>query len=192
MERDELFSIVDLILNHSSDGDIEVLMEAIKRRAKGRNSGTFRGINPERLAKESAAVLNKQMSYSVDSIRKMIQEFAVGVIQKEAPELDESQIKDLMDSWIPDPSQRKAKKNKAPLPDDVLLTMIRQLLAFSVGTMSASEQTELYNNIPDWQKEYWSRLPDGIRDVLTLFLKGSINEESCWSQVYSALEQQSE
>ena len=187
MERDELFSIVDLILNHSNDGDIDVIMEAIKRRAKGRNSGTFRGINPERLAKESAAVLNKQMSYSVDGVRKMIQDFAVDIIQKEAPELDESQIKDLMDSWIPDPSQRKAKKNMAPVPDDVLLTMIRQLLAFSVGTMSASEQTELYNNIPDWQKEYWSRLPDGIRDVLTLFLKGSIDEETCWSQVYSVL-----
>lgn len=188
MERDELFSVVDLILNHSNDGDIEVIMEAIKRRAKGRNSGTFRGINPERLAKESAAVLNNQMSYSVDSIRKMIQDFAVGIIQKEAPELDETQIQDLLDSWIPDPSQRKTKKNSNPLPNDVQLTMIRQLLAFSVGTMSASEQTELYNNIPDWQKEYWSRLPDGIRDILTLFLKGSIDEETCWSQVYSALD----
>jgi len=188
MEREELFSVVDLILNNSNDGDIEVIMEAIKRRAKGRNQGTFRGINPERLAKESAAVLNKQMSYSVEGVRKMIQEFAVGVIQKEAPELDESQIKDLLESWIPDPSQRKKNRNLAPVPKDVLLTMIRQLLAFSVGTMSASEQTELYNNIPDWQKEYWSRLPDGIRDVLTLFLKGSIDEEACWSKVYSVIE----
>jgi len=188
MEREELFSVVDLILNNSNDGDIEVIMEAIKRRAKGRNSGTFRGINPERLAKESAAVLNNQMSYSVDGIRKMIQDFAVGIIQKEAPELDESQIKELMDSWIPDSSQRKTNKNMAQLPDDVLLTMIKQLLAFSVGTMSASEQTELYNSIPDWQKEYWNRLPDGIRDILTLFLKGSIDEETCWSQIYSVLE----
>jgi len=189
MERDELFSVVDLILNNSNDSDIEVIMEAIKRRAKGRNSGTVRGINPERLAKESGAVLNSQMSYSLDSIRKMIQEFAVGIIQKEAPELNESQIKDLIDSWIPDPSQRKAGKNSNILPKDVLLTMIRQFLAYSVGTMSASEQTELYNNIPDWQREYWSRLPDGIRDILTLFLKGSINEESCWDQIYSILEQ---
>ena len=188
MERNELFSIVDLILNNSNDGDIDVIMEAIKRRAKGRNSGTFRGINPERLAKESAAVLNSKMSYSVDGIRKMIQDFAVGIIQKEAPELDDSQIKDLLDSWIPDPSQKKTNKNQVHLPSDVLLTMIRQLLAFSVGTMSASEQTELYNNIPDWQKSYWSRLPDGIRDILTLFLKGSIDEETCWDKVYSVLE----
>lgn len=189
MERDELFSVIDLILNNSNDNDIEVIMEAIKRRANGRNTGTFRGVNPEKLAKESAALLNSSMSYSVDGVRKMIQEFAVGIIQKEAPELDESQIQDLLESWIPDPSQRKANKNQAPLPQDVLFTMIRQLLAFSVGTMSATEQAELYNNIPDWQKAYWSRLPDGIRDVLTLFLKGSIDEETCWSQVYSALEE---
>ena len=128
------------------------------------------------------------MSYSVDGIRKMIQDFAVGIIQKEAPELDESQIKDLLDSWIPDPANRKPKNNSEPLPKDVQLTMIRQLLAFSVGTMSATEQTELYNNIPDWQREYWNRLPDGIRDILTLFLKGSINEESCWDQVYSLID----
>ena len=189
MERDQLFSVVDLILNNSNDGDIEVIMEAIKRRAKGRNSGTFRGINPERLAKETASVLNSQMSYSVDGIRKMIQDFAVGIIKKEAPELKEEQIQDLLDAWIPDPSKRKDNKNQAPLPHDVQLTMIKQLLAFSVGTMSASEQTELYNNIPDWQREYWRRLPDGVRDILTLFLKGSIDEETCWEKVYSVLEQ---
>jgi hypothetical protein len=163
-------------------------MEAIKRRAKGRNSGTFRGINPERLAKETGAVLSSQMSYSVDGIRKMIQDFAVGIIQKEAPELNEEQIQDLLDSWIPDPSKRKDSNNKAPLPHDVQLTMIRQLLAFSVGTMSASEQTELYNNIPDWQREYWKRLSNGVRDILTLFLKGSIDEETCWEKVYSVLD----
>lgn len=189
MERDQLFSLVDLILNNSSDGDIEVIMEAIKRRAKGRNSGTFRGINPERLAKETASVLNTQMSYSVDGIRKMIQDFAVGIIQKEAPELKEEQIQDLLDAWIPDPSKRKDSNNQAPLPHDVQLTMIRQLLAFSAGTMSASEQTELYNDIPDWQREYWRRMPDGVRDILTLFLKGSIDEETCWEKVYSVLEQ---
>ena len=189
MERDQLFSIVELILNNSSDNDIEVIMEAIKRRAKGQNSGTFRGINPERLAKETASVLNKQMSYSVEGIRKMIQEFAVGVIQKEAPELKAEQIQDLLEAWIPDPSKRKIKRNSNPLPHDIQLTMIRQLLAFSVGTMSASEQTELYNSIPDWQREYWRRLPDGDRDVLTLFLKGSIDEEECWEKVYSVLEQ---
>ena len=187
MEREELFSIVDLILNHSTDNDIEVIMESVKRRAKGRNTGTFRGINPEKLAKESAAVISSQMSYSVDSIRKMIQDFAVGVIQKEAPELTESQINDLLESWIPDPSKKK-KSNFKPLPKDVELTMIRQLLAFSVGTMSATEQTELYNNIPNWQKEYWGRLSEGVRDILTLFLKGSIDEETCWSQIYSVLE----
>ncbi len=78
--------------------------------------------------------------------------------------------------------------NSKPLPNDGQLTMIRQLLTFSAGTMSASEQTELYNSIPDWQREYWRLLSGGVRDILTLFLKGSIDEETCWSQIYSALE----
>ncbi len=188
MDRDQLFSIVDMILNDSSDGDIEVIVEAIKRRAKGRNTGTFRGVNPERLAKETASVLNTQMSYSVDGIRKMIQEFAVGIIQKEAPELKDDQIKELLEAWVPDPSKRKSADTPSPVPVDVLLTMIRQLLAYSAGTMSASEQTELYNNIPDWQREYWKRFPDGIREILTLFIKGSIDEEVCWDKIHSVLD----
>lgn len=188
MERDQLFSIVDLILNNSSDNDIEVIMESVKRRAKGRNTGTYRGINPERLAKETASTLNKQMSYSVEGIRKMIQDFAVGVIQKEAPGLTSEQIQDLLEAWIPDPSKKKINNNSSSLPRDVLTTMIRQLLSFGVGTMSASEQAELYNNISDWQREYWKHLPTGIRDVLTLFLKGAIDEEDCWEKVHSVLD----
>ncbi|MCF6335199.1 MAG: hypothetical protein L3J12_05625 [Spirochaetales bacterium] len=188
MEREELFSIVDRILNNSSDGDIEVIVEAIKRRAKGRNSGTFRGINPERLAKETGSVLNSQMSYSVAGIRKMIQEFAVGIIQKEAPELGADQIQELLEAWIPDPSTKTRGNDSPPVPVDVLLTMIRQLLAYSAGTMSASEQTELYNNIPDWQREYWRRFPDGIREILTFFIKGSIDEEACWEKIHSVLD----
>ena len=187
MERDQLFSIVDMILNNSTDGDIDVIMEAVKRRAKGRNSGTFRGINPEKLAKESAAVLNQQVSYSVDGIRNMIQDYAVKIIKNEAPELKENQIQELLDAWVPDPSKKKASAERINLPKDVLYTMIRQLLAFTAGTMSASEQTELYNQIPDWQREYWNSLPEGVCDILTLFIKGSIDEETCWEKVNSVL-----
>ncbi len=189
MERNELFSIVNAILNNATDADVEVIIEALKRRAKGRNTGSFRGINPERLAKESAGMISSQMSYSIGSIRKMIQNFAVDLIKKEAPELNEEQISELMDAWIPDENTRK-RAEKANLPPDVLLTMIKQFLSYSSGTMSPSEQMELESQIPDWQRTYWERMPEGIRAVITLFLKGTIDSDECWNQIYADLDLQ--
>ncbi len=189
MERDDLFSVVNAILNDATDADLEVIIEAVKRKLKGRNKGTFRGINPERLAKESAGKMSEQMSYSIGGIRKMIQNFAVELIKKEAPELNEAQISELLDAWIPD-SGKQEKTEKSNLPPDVLLTMIKQFLAYSSGTMSPSEIVELEQQIPDWQRVYWQRMPEGIRSVITLFLKGSIDSEECWDQIYSDLDLQ--
>ncbi len=184
MEREELFEIVDAILNKATDADVEVIIEALKRRGQRSGSGTYRGVDPGRLAKESAKTISSQMSYSVDGIRKMIQNFAVDVIRKEAPELSEEQISELLEAWVPDPG----KGPKQPdLPPDILLTMIKQFLAYSTGTMPASEQMELEHQIPDWQRKYWEKMPSGIRSVLSLFLKGKIDSETCWEKIYSDL-----
>ena len=189
MDREDLFSVVNAILNDATDADVEVIIEALKRRAKGRNTGTVRGINPERLAKESAGIISNQMSYSIGNIRKMIQDFAVDIIRKEAPELNEEQIAELTDAWIPDGGIQQ-KKEQRELPPDVLLTMIKQFLSYSSGSMSPSEQMELENQIPDWQRAYWKRMPDGIRSVITLYLKGSIDSDECWDQIYADLDLQ--
>ncbi len=187
MDREDLFFIVNAILNSATDGDVEVIIEALKRRGKGRGGGTVRGIHPERLAKESAGMISSQMSYSIESIRSMIQEFAVDLIKKEAPELNEAQIAELMEAWIPDTGQAAGTEPPA-LPPEVLLTMIKQFLSFSAGTMSPSEQMELENEIPDWQRAYWKRMPRGIRDVITLYLKGTIDSDKCWHEIYADLQ----
>lgn len=185
MERDELYEIVDALLNKATDADVEVIIEALKRRGNGAGRGTFRGVDPGKLAKESAKALSSQMSYSVDGIRKMIQKFAVDVIRKEAPELSEEQISQLLEAWVPDPGKGP---EKASLPPDVLLTMIKQFLAYSTGAMSATEQMELEHQIPDWQRKYWEKMPSGIRSVISLFLKGKIDADTCWERIYSDLD----
>ncbi len=186
MDREDLFVIVDAILNKATDADLEVILEAVKRRVKSGSKNSFSGINPQRLAKESARNISEQMSYSVAGIRKMIQNFAVDVIRKEAPELTEEQIKELLDAWVPDPGSRM-ESGESHLPPDVLLTMIKQFLSYSSGTMSPSEQVELEQQIPDWQKVYWQKMPESIRAILTLFLKGKIDSDTCWEKIYDDL-----
>jgi len=187
VDREDLFFIVNAILNDAVDADVEVIIEALKRRAKGRNTGAFRGINPGKLAKESASMINKQMSYSTGTLRTMIRNFAVDLIKKEAPELNEEQISELLEEWIPDDGKQK-NKDGTVLPPDVLLTMIKQFLSYSSGTMAPSEQIELENQIPDWQRAYWKRIPAGIKTVLSLFLQGKIDSRECWDQIYADLD----
>ncbi len=185
MERDELFEIVDAIMNKATDADVEVIIEALKRRGKSAGRGTFRGVDPGRLAKESAKALGSQMSYSVEGIRKMIQNFAVDVIRKEAPELNEEQISELLEAWVPDPGKGPEQPS---LPPDVLLTMIQQFVSYSTGSMSATEQMELEHQIPDWQRKYWEKMPTGIRSVISLYVKGKIDADTCWERIYSDLD----
>jgi hypothetical protein len=73
------------------------------------------------------------------------------------------------------------------LPKDLLVTMIEQFIAYSEGRMSVREQAKLHREIPNWQEVYWKRFSPGIRDSLSLYLKGTIDHEDLWLDVYSRL-----
>jgi len=188
MERDELYTIVDAILNKASDADVEVIVEALKRRQQG-GSGPTGGFNfsPERTAKQAANSIQEQISYSQESVREMVRGFAVDIIRQNAPELSEEQVNELLAEWIPDEEEKKRRAQQVTLPPDVLITMVQQFLSYSEGTMPASEQMELEHEIPEWYKTYWARFPLSVRDAISLYLKGRVDKENLWSQVTDAI-----
>ena len=83
MERDELFRLVDAIMNKTSDSDVEVIHEALKRRERKNESSRPGSISPERIAKQASQQIEHQMSYSRESIRGMVQKFAADIIKLE-------------------------------------------------------------------------------------------------------------
>src|SRR6056297_3434045 len=86
MKRDALYKIVDTILNHATEDDLEVIEAALQRRygeEEENNAGAFQ-FSPRKAADESAHTIADQISYSKSTIRNMIKNFAVDIIRKEA------------------------------------------------------------------------------------------------------------
>lgn len=189
MEREDLFKLVEAILNETTDSDMEVIHKAIERR-EARNTPDRPGsISPERVARSASRDISNQLNYSRESIRGMVQKFAADIIKQNAPELTDEQVHELLDEWVPDPNTQKEEKGKQ-LPGDVLITMVRQFISFAEGRMPPSEQEKLREEIPEWHKSYWEWFPSDVREAIALYLKGVINEEDCWNQVYQEAEEQ--
>ena len=77
--------------------------------------------------------------------------------------------------------------NKTPIPKDMMVTMIEQFLVYSEGNMPVREQAQLRREIPDWQKKYWEKFPPGIKDALSLYLKGTIDRQTLWLDIHKVL-----
>jgi hypothetical protein len=183
VDRDQLFVILDFILNKATHEELQVIQEALKRREK--SSGLFGdfGIHPKDIANEAAQQMSESMSYSIDSIRQMVRQFVTEMIQKEAPELNQKQVEELLNAWVPEPGGKEPGKEQDELPPDVLLQMIRQFLAYSTDSMAPSEVMSLFEEIPGWPDIYWHRFPERIRQIISLYLKGKIDDETCWEHI---------
>ncbi len=186
--EERIYGIVDFILNKATTGELEVIRQALKRRYEDASASGKIGLNTQQMARDTAAQINDQMGFSRENIRAVIQKFAVNMIRQKAPELTNSQIGELLEAWVPDPDKIKTNKNvENELPSDVLLEMIRQFLSFSTESMSATEKVKLEKEIPGWQSIYWEHFPGRIKKVLKLYLKGTLDGDTCREHIYMEL-----
>ncbi len=121
MKGDLLYDIVDFILNHATENDLEVVRAALKRRIEGSRAHGPMGIDPARLARESAARVREQFGVSMGRIRAMVKDFAAEILRKSAPELTEKQLSELLDTWVPEneasgaaQGRRQSSQDSAP------------------------------------------------------------------------------
>ena len=187
-DKKELYNIADFILNKADENALRVVEEALNRRLSQKNRSP-RGIDINHLAHTTGETVSRQLSASREQIRATVTDFVKNIIKQHAPEIGENELKVLLDEWVPDPEEKKknlAGKEKK-LPSDVVLKMIDQFLRFSNGQMSLDEQKELRDTMPDWQQEYWNAFPQKIRGLITLYLKGKIDSETCWQEVKKEL-----
>ncbi len=193
-DKKELYRIVDFILNKADDGDLEVVKEALKKRLTAKSKGPG-GIDINYLAHSMGSTISKQVSSSREYIRGTVTDYVTRIIKEHAPEITEEQLKVLLDEWVtpppagpPEEGQGKRASGKTgKLPPDVELKMIDQFLRFGSGKMPLEEQARLRESIPEWQEAYWSRFTPRIRGLLTLYLKGKIDSDSCWDEIQREL-----
>ena len=201
MKGDSLYDVVDFILNQASDNDLEVIRAAIKRRIEGSDMAGPMGISPVRLARESAAKVRRQMGVSVERIRETVKQFAAEIIRKNAPELSETQVMELLDAWVPTGAgateQEGAASGDAPagaagrstvlkdgrMPAEALMSMIAQFVAYSTESMSITEQIKLRDEIPEWHKRYWEQFSPRVRSLVSLHIGGQLDGDTFWERI---------
>ncbi len=99
----EFMAVLDYILNRSTIREIDALETAVERRRKdlASSSGVI-SLDPARAARSMSETVRTSINGSMDGIRKTFREFAIKTIRQEAPELTDDQMRDLVDSWIPE------------------------------------------------------------------------------------------
>ncbi len=191
-------AVLDYILNRSTIREIDALETAVERRRRDlAGSGGVISLDPERAAREMGETVRDSINRSMDGIRNTFRRFAIDTIRKEAPELTEEQMRELVDSWIPeemsvDHSGTVSSSSGAPaasarysglakkglvagIPCDAMRAMVYQFTAYSQGAMPLADEAALREAVGDWTELYWKKFPREIKALIKDFLSGSLS-----------------
>ena len=199
----ELVRTLDYILNRCDAAEIEAVAAAVVRRKRDLTMFGDAGLmDPTRWAKKAARELAASSGASLESVRGTVRNLAAEMIRKEAPELTENQISELLGSWVPDPGERTpAKEDSAGIVDvdgdpslrkaeglapEVLISMVAQFVAYSSGRMGRAEEDALRREMGEWPERYWRSFPGGVRAVIGDYLKGRMTEDEFRSKLIAA------
>lgn len=98
----ELMLVLDYILNRCTLREIDAVASAVDRRRDDLTASTgIISLDPDRAAHVMSNAVQKSIDQGMEGIRKSFRNFAVDLIRKEAPELTDEQMGELVDSWIP-------------------------------------------------------------------------------------------
>jgi hypothetical protein len=133
-----------------------------------------------------------------------VKQYAVEIIHKDAPELSESQVKELLDTWVPTDAGEAVPREPAAastggalpggkprpsaikdgrLPPEALASMIAQFTAYSTESMSITEQIRMREEIPEWHKKYWEQFSPRIRQLISLHISGQLDGDTFWERI---------
>ena len=175
MSEERLYQALDFILNQATVPEMEVLITALKRRLGEEHKGPL-GLNPQKLGMAMAEQVGSQVRQSLDQVRDTVKNFVAEMIKKDVPDIPEEHLRELLQAWVPDENAKRTQSGPL-LPADLLITMIRQFVSFSLGVMPLREQETLRDSIPDWHARYWERFPGRVRNLISQYIKGGIDEE---------------
>ncbi len=204
MSRAALERTLDFILNEADEEEFEVVRKACERRM--RDGGAFASLGSSSstvLAKKMAASVEEAMGSSLDSVRKLTRGFVADIILKNEPDIGEEELEALLEHYLPSEDSpgaesgaeggppadaaAEAEAEKLPLPAEMLLSMTRDFVSYSEGSMAPSRQKELWDEMPRWQDDYWKALPPSIKAIVKAYLEGRMDAETFTTALLSIL-----
>ena len=181
-------------MNVADPDDLEVIKAALEKRYSDKRSAPVLGLNPAKLAAQSTDSINEQLEDSKKMVSRMAVDFAADIIRKNAPELDENQVQELLAGFLPESSGAgqsvrggAARRGEDNLPPGMILQMIQQFVEYSEGAMSPAEQVQMENEIPGWKDRYWHSFPGQVQKLVALYLNGEIDRQRFQSHVCEVL-----
>ncbi|MDR0600672.1 MAG: hypothetical protein LBG84_11465 [Treponema sp.] len=203
MADSELVRVIDYILNRCDEVAIEAVAAAVVRRRRelALFGGAVKLPDPRRMAGELSGQINA--AASMEGLRETVRDMAVRIIRREAPELKDEQIAELLAAWVPgsrnpagggetppglspEPSGGDRPAGKGP-PADLLAEMIDHFTRFSTGRMTKVEDDRLRNEMGDWPDRYWNAFPGVIKLIIKDYLNGETDEKAYRSHIAAAL-----
>ncbi len=110
----QLMDVLDYILNSAGLREIDALAAAVERRRKDLASlSGMSTLDPQRFARGMAEAVQESIDGSMEGMRRSFRQFAADLIRKEAPELSEDQMAELVEAWIPDRPTRPGARGRA-------------------------------------------------------------------------------
>ncbi len=193
-ENTAFLTALDYILNQSTTRELEALAAAVDRRQKQLEKSGLGSINPNISAKKMADSIHQSIDTSLDGVRNTFRNYAADLLAKEAPELSEAQLKELVDTWIPQKTaqnrrMRSLEKNGmvCGLPVDALYEMILQFTSYGLGEMPKEEEQAIAASVRDWQRVYWERFPAEIKHTIREFLHGKSDVTNFYTSIRELL-----
>lgn len=196
-------AVLDYVLNRCTIREIDALEAAVERRRKDLTAGSgIISLDPARAARQMSETVNSSIGKSMDGIRKTFRTFAADMIRKEAPELTEEQMNELIESWLPksmafdagsiaksEQYQGLSRKGLVNgIPRDAMFEMITQFVNYSIGAMPLAEESVLRDEVGDWTALYWKKFPREIQELIKVFLSGAMTEDEFGGSLQAMLQ----
>ncbi|MCR9144664.1 MAG: hypothetical protein NXI24_20670 [bacterium] len=155
---DPIFHIVDYILNSASEDELIAISEAVQRRA---NRGPLGDLNFQEMAQK----ITSQFDMAMPDMHGMARGMVRNLILQHQPGISPQEVEILLDHYVPGEQRQAAEKQKM-IPPEILQSMIRQFVAYSVGRMPAAEEKDLRAAMPNWPESYWDVFSEETRALV--------------------------
>jgi len=142
----ELTEILDYILNKASEKELVAIRAALKRRDN--NMITQEGKSLSDMVIDMSSNIREQVNIPLKQIRQSVRDMVVRIVKENAPNITDQQLQILLNEWIPE--KPGITKQENTLPPQILITMIKQFIAYSIGTIPADEEIKLRREMPNW------------------------------------------
>ena len=182
--------VVRYVLHSASPEDLEVIQAAIERRtgAGPTQTDTSRPRSMSDIVQSVSQSVAQQLDVDFD-VHDMARRVVSQLIRQNEPSIGDRDLDALLEVWVPETAEQRGERSpgaEAQLPKAVVLSMIRQFVSYSLGTMEEIEKAELPEG---WIDRYWSAFSTETREAIASLLRGDRDPEDFWRSVGADIDQ---